>query len=202
VPASRPRGPRPLIVGAARLGGAIINGLFGSPSENDPWLIRAVADEVPRIVLGAIAWWWAWRGVTARVAAYPTEEAASTIRRASLLVALAVSVLAGVSGAAVVLYRLFGGLFGVHQSGDAVAELSTPLATLVVAGAIAAFHAILLRRDLARAPNAAAEQRAPTVQLRIRGPAGANVDDAVNAVRASLPPGFTAEVIEEPPQDG
>jgi len=189
-------------VGAARFGGAIINGLFGSPSENDPWLIRAVADEVPRIVLGAIAWWWAWRGVTARVAAHPTEEAASTIRRASILVALAGGVLAGISGAAVVLYRLFGGLFGVEQSGDAVADLSTPLATLVVAGAIAVFHATLLRTDLARLPRAAPEHAAPTVRLRISGPAGANVEDAVAAVRASLPAGFTAEVIEEPPPDG
>lgn len=189
-------------VGAARLGGAIINGLFGTASATDvDWFVRAVADEAPRIVLGAATWWWSWRAVTARVAAHPVEEAASTIRRASLLVALAASVLAGVSGAAVVLYRLFGGLFGVQQPGDAVADLSTPLATLAVAGAIAVFHAMLLRTDLARVPKAAPEQVAPTVRLRITGPAGANVDDAVASVRASLPTGFTAEVVEEPSTD-
>jgi hypothetical protein len=197
-------------VGVARFLGAVIEGFFArSPSFGQDWAGHAVADNLPIAILGIVTWLWAWRGATTRVASDPTGEASSTIRRATLLIALAGSVLAGIGGAAVVLYRLFGGLFGVRQSGDAIAELSVPLATLVVALAVAAYHGLALRRDLAMARAADGGEPAVTaaaagvaaVWLRLSGPAEADLQGAVTSLQAHLPDGYELEVSGPPPRD-
>ncbi|MGZ8563354.1 MAG: DUF5671 domain-containing protein [Candidatus Limnocylindria bacterium] len=195
--------------GLARLLGEAIEGLFArSPSFGDAWLSHAVADSLPMAVLGIGTWLWAWRGVAARVASDPTGEASSTIRRATLLIALAGTVLAGIGGAAVVLYRLFGGLFGIRQSGDAIAELSMPLATLVVAAGVAAYHGIALRRDQAvargaaeggeAAVTAAAAEGGAAVWLRLTAPADGDLQATVAGLRARLPEGYELEVTDPP----
>lgn len=184
----------------ARLGGSVIRGVAGTPSEGGgAWLVTALTNRLPGIVLGAIVLWWAWRGINARMAADPAGESASTVRRATILVALAASVLAGIGSAAIVLYRLFGGLFGVEQPGDAVAELATPLATLVVAAVVGAVHALLLRSDDALRPAASAPGAVErkTVNLRVSGPADGDVLGALERVRAGLPPGYEIEVLGE-----
>jgi hypothetical protein len=196
-------------VGVARFLGAVIDGLFArSPSFGQDWAGHAVADALPIAILGIVTWLWAWRGVAARVASDPTGEAASTIRRATLLIALAGSVLAGIGGAAVVLYRLFGGLFGIRQSGDAIAELSMPIATLVVAASVAAYHGMTLRRDLAVARSAAqidaaavvpaAAESGAAVWLRLTVPADGDVEATVAELRARLPAGYELEATGPP----
>jgi len=192
-------------VGIARLLGATIDGLFARlPAFDDAWAAHAVADTLPIAVLGIATWLWAWRRVAARAETDSVGEASSTIRRATLLIALAGSVLAGIGGAALVLYRLFGGLFGIEQSGDAISELSMPISTLVVAGVVAAYHGLTLRRDLAvRAETAAAEpaaipsRPAGVVVLRLTIPPDGDAAAAVKALRAHLPPGH--ELDEAPP---
>lgn len=187
-------------VGSARFGGAIITGLFSRTTlGGGRWLVEAVAANVPFIVIGAGVWWWAWRGITARVAADPAAEAASTIRRTTILAALAGSVLSVIGAAAIVLYRLFGGLFGVPQPGDPIAEVSVPLATLVVALAVGGYHLLLLRTDQSRAPVEPDEVVAPrpSVAVRISGPAGSDVRATLSGLRGGLPEGFELEVIDD-----
>lgn len=193
-------------VGAVRLGAGLIEGLFGpSPRLGDAWLWGTIADGLPLALLGLATWLWAWRGVGHRVASDSAGEARSTIRRAALLIALAASVLAGIGGAALVLYRLFGGLFGVELSGEPVSELSTPIATLVVAIATATYHALALRRDLALdAPAPGGEVVAPgvtaSVGLRLLAPPGSDVEAAIGTLRSHLPPGFELEIGDPPPE--
>jgi hypothetical protein len=191
-------------VGIARLLGASIEGLFApSPEFGDAWA-HALADTGPIAVLGIATWLWAWRRVAGRVETDSVGEASSTIRRATLLIALAGSVLAGIGGAALVLYRLFGGLFGIQQSGDAISELSMPIATLLVAGVVAAYHGLTLRRDLAvrvetapTEPPAVPLRPAAVVPLRLTVPPEGDAAAAVEALRAHLPPGYDLD--EVPP---
>jgi hypothetical protein len=154
---------------------------------------RAVAEFLPYAAIGIAVWLWHWSRVTAAVRAAPAAEAASTIRRAALLLAMAAGILAGVASLGVILYRMFGTLFGLDAPGDVAAELSTPIGTLIVAAAVAGYHGQLLRRD--GALRAAAEEPppadavaapiAPELALRLTGPAGADAD-ALSAVARSL----------------
>jgi hypothetical protein len=165
-------------------------------------LLRAV----PFAILGVVTWAWAWRRIGLRFAGDPDGESMSTIRRAMLLITLAGSVIAGVIAAAILLYRLFGGLFGVQQGGDAVAEITRPLAVLVVAAVVGAYHGIQLRRDMARRAEHAAREPAPpatgaggaptrSLALRLNGPAGADLDGVAARLRDALPPGVSLDII-------
>lgn len=161
---------------------------------------RAFAQFLPLAVLGAMVWLWHWATVRRMVAADPVLEAGSTIRRAALLLTLAVSVLAGVAALGVILYRGFGALFGLDVPGDVVAELSGPGGVLIVAVAVATVHGRLLRSDAtlrAEGEAAAAEEAPglprPEVALRLVGPPGTEpgtLTGVTDALRAQLPDGF------------
>ncbi|HEX5038703.1 MAG TPA: DUF5671 domain-containing protein [Candidatus Limnocylindria bacterium] len=184
--------------GAAWLIGVLVDVVFGGRVLSGSEFVRdQVARYAPFAVLGIVLWIWAWGRISARVATDPVGEAASTTRRATLLVVLAVSVIAGVIAAAIVLYRLFGSLFGVEQGGDAIAELSLPIGVLLVGSAIAAYHGTQLRRDQAlRSAAAPPEPAAPEirmVELRLSGPADGDLAAVVAGMRAQLPPGFELE---------
>lgn len=161
-----------------------------------------LARYVPLALLGVAAWLWAWRRVMLRGAVDPLGEATSTTRRASLLIVLAAAVLAGVVSAALILYRLFGSVFGVEQSADVVSALSLPIASLVVAGLVAAYHAVQLRRDQALRASAPVEALTmPTPEaavgasmaLRLSGPPDGDLPAVVASLRSQLPPGFELE---------
>ena len=163
---------------------------------------RELAQFVPFAVLGIGVWVWRWSAVRSRRALDPVGEAASTTRRATLLVVLAVGIGAVVISTGFILYRLFGSIFGLTQAGDPISELSLPLGVLVVAGAVAAFHGSQLRRDQAlrdRAVTSSAEPAAVarTVSLRLTTPAGADPQASVAALQQHLPPGFSLEVVGE-----
>ena len=98
-------------------------------------------------MLGIAAWIWRWREATLRWAVDPIGEASSTTRWATLLIILAVSIGAGVISIGFILYRIFGTLFGLTLTGDAISELSLPIGVALVAGAVAIYHGGLLRRD-------------------------------------------------------
>ena len=121
-------------------------------------------------------------------------RAASTTRRATLLIVLAVSVIAGVIAAAVMLYRLFGSVFGVEQGGNPISELSLPIGILLVASVVAAYHATQLRRTsrcASRPRRLSRRRRRPrSVELRLSGPADGDLAAVVAGLRAQLPPGF------------
>ncbi len=192
-------------VGTGWLVGVLIDVLLGgSRTVSGFGFWRAeLANFVPYVVLGLVVWIWRWWPIQARHAADPTGEAASTIRRSFLLIILAASVISAIGSLALVLYRLFGSLLGANLGGNTVSELSTPVGALVAAAAVALYHGLALRRDLAlraaatpvpttESPTAAA----PAVEGRalvLRGPPDGDLEAAVGALRDALPPGFTLD---------
>lgn len=182
-------------VGAGWLAGLGIDALLGGTRNRDYW---DLGQYLPHAVFGSALWAWRWLPIRARQAADPAGEAASTIRRSFLLVILAGSVIGGVAALALVLYRLFGSILGAQLGGNAVSELSGPIGALLVAVVVAAYHGQVLRRDIALQEAAEkAQQAAPPAEgavqrtLVLRGPAGADLGAAVDALRAALPPGHT-----------
>jgi hypothetical protein len=113
-------------------------------------------------------------------------------------------VLTGIASLGLVLYRLFGTLLGVNLTGNPVSELSTPVGALVVAVAVAAYHAVALRRDqaLRAETEAAAEVPAPyaapsTITLRLSGPADLDLDATLTRLRGQLPTGYQLERVPD-----
>lgn len=189
-------------VGTGWLVGLLVDVLLGgSRTVSGSGFWRAeLANFVPYAVLGLVVWVWRWWPVQARYAADPEGEASSTIRRSSLLIILAASVVSALGSLALVLYRLFGILLGAGLGGNAISELSAPVGALVAAAAVALYHGLALRRDLAlRAaaapapitePPSAAAPAAAGRALVLYGPLDGDLDAAVGALRDALPPGF------------
>ncbi len=183
--------------------GIVIDVLFGGDqvlSGGDEWR-RQLAQFVPFAGLGFAVWIWRWSGVNSRWAVDPVDEAASTTRRAVLLLVIAVGIGAAVISGGVILYRLFGSLFGLTQTGDPVSELSLPLGVLLVSAIVTLFHLRQLRRDqsLRAGIDASASQEilaGPSTSLRLTGPAGADMAPAVASLREHLPAGFVLDVVE------
>ena len=142
------------------------------------------------------------------------SEAQSTARRAYLLLAIAGSLLGGVSAMVLLLNRLFGSILGASGPSNLVGELATPVGVLVMALLIAGLHFRWLQRDqrevaiertdaqleaLAAAPAlppaevVAAPGLPSQRRLVLTGPAGANLEATVAAVRGALPEGFSLE---------
>jgi len=188
-------------VGTGWLVGLLIDVVLGGPrTVGGSGFWRAeLANFVPFTLIGLGVWVWRWWPIQARHQADPAAEAASTIRRSFLLVILAASVITSLGSLAYVLYRLFGSLLGANIGGG-ILELSMPLGALVAAGAVALYHGLALRRDLAL--RAAIEPEAPVVMpvaersrrsLVLLGPPDGDSDAALGALREALPPGFTLD---------
>jgi hypothetical protein len=207
--------------GSARLITITLDAALGAhPELSSP--VSELALDLPLAILGGAVWIWAWVPMERRHQAFPQAEAASTVRRAGLLIVLAVAVIAGLSSLALILYRLFGFLLGAGLSGDAVGELSTPAGILVVALVAGLYHGLALRRDLAVAqppqpqPGVAEREGAaavpepipaeeavweseggpvlpPGIPLTLRGPDGSDLEAALKAARDALPEGYRLE---------
>ncbi len=207
--------------GSARLITITLDAALGAhPEFSSP--VSELALDLPLAVLGGAVWIWAWAPMERRHRAFPQAEAASTVRRAGLLIVLAVAVIAGLSSLALILYRLFGFLLGAGLSGDAVGELSTPAGILIVALVAGLYHGLALRGDLAvalppqpqpgvaeREAAAAVPEPIPTeeadweseggpilptgIPLTLRGPDGSDLEAALKAARDALPEGYRLE---------
>lgn len=131
--------------GIGRLLGQLIETLFGGARAvlGGRVALEIVADFVPYALLGMGVWLWQWSRIMRARRLDSPGEGTSTVRRAALLVALAISVLAGVAALGTILYQLFGTLFGIDARGD----LGVPLGVLATALAVAAYHGQLLRAD-------------------------------------------------------
>lgn len=194
-------------VGSAGLATLLIRLLAGGGQTlagGDLWQSE-LATFLPPTILGTALWLWTWSAVERRRAAAPAEEAASALRRAALLLVLAVTLMAALIALGVILYRLFGTLFGVEVTGNVAAELSGPVAVVLVAVAVAAFHGLALRRDQAlRQPDAAVApldsvSASAPISLRLTPPAGtsgSDVEATVLRLREQLPQGYTLEASE------
>lgn len=183
--------------GAAWMIGLVIDALFGGiVISGDLWR-RQLADTAPFAALGWVVWIACWAAVARRTAGDPIGEAASTIRRTTMLIVLAASVLAGIGAAGVILYRLFGSLFGIRLTGDPISELSLPIGILLVALVLGLAHGTLLRRD-ARVRSeleeaAPAQPAARSVRLRLTGPAD-QMERALAALGGATPTGYALEL--------
>lgn len=143
--------------GSAWLLGLLIDVLLGGTrtATDLPWKSE-LASYLPAAVIGAVLLAAKWRSIRRREAAEPTVEAASLIRRAALLIAVAGSVVALLVSVSLILYRVFSSAFGVQEPGSTVSILSTPLGVLVLALLVLLGAAGLLRRDTHRLPAGAA----------------------------------------------
>jgi uncharacterized protein DUF5671 len=184
--------------------GILIDVLLGGERlvAGDVWR-RELSQFAPFAVIGVAAWVWRWRGAISRWAVDPIGEASSTTRWTTLLIILAVSIGAGVISIGFILYRLFGSVFGLTLTGDAISELSLPIGVALVAGAVAVYHGGQLRRDqslragIDTSPSEPADTPA-RAWLRLTGPPGADVDSMLADLRKQLPPGYTLEVVDPP----
>ncbi len=213
-------------VGAAWLIGLAIQATLGSSVlfGGSDFLRTQLAIAAPALVLGAVVWLWAWSAAQGRWQANRTVEAASPVRRATLLAVLGVSVVAGIGGFGFLFYRLFGSLFGVELSGDVAGDVSLPVGVVLVAAVAGITHGLAIRRDQAiRAPgeapaaalaaalsaDAVPAEEAPrsqaggvSVALRLTGPSAEPIEAALDALRRELPPGYELEVREPPAETG
>ncbi|MCV0403295.1 MAG: DUF5671 domain-containing protein [Chloroflexi bacterium] len=190
-------------VGMAWMIDLLVAGLFGPRGFGDRELWgEQLAEFGPFALLGTATWIWRWAAVVRRESAAPAAEAESTTRRATLLIAVAAGLLAGIGAAGVILYRAFGALFGITFRVDAIADLSLPIGILVVAVVVAVGHGGVLRRDArlrdAEAPSAEPPGAPDEVMLRLAGPA-ADMESAVGVLREALPPGYELEVTRRDP---
>ena len=166
-------------VGAGWIVGLAIDVLLGGNRATIPdggWRYE-LAGFLSLAVLGLPLWVWNWSRLIARRGGDPSE-AASPVRRAYLLLVVAVAILSSLGGLAIVLYRLVAFLLGAEVPGNAVSELSTPVGALAVALAVVVYHGLALRADQAvRAP----ELTTPTVPPIEVGPAAAAADEDASA---------------------
>jgi hypothetical protein len=183
--------------------------------ETNP-LAGELAQTVPFVAVGTLVWVMAWAQVIRRTEADPVAEAADPIRRVALLGVLAISVVSGLIGLAIVLYNLFVSLLDGHLGGAALAQLGMPLGLLVVGLVIGAYHGALLRRDVSLVPRAPAAEAPAVVDLplappppaeqsvgvpavphevtlTLRGPDDADLEAALESARAALPEGYRLE---------
>jgi hypothetical protein len=191
-----------LAVGTAWMLGLAVDALLGGSRTASGDLWRAeLATYLSAAMVGLVLWALPWASMQARRAQRPEAEAASTARRAYLLIALGGAVLGGLASLVFLLYRAFGALLDVDL-GNTVSEVSTPLGALLVALAVAAYHGALLRRDqrLREAiPTPAPQVTTPVVRraLVLHAPAGADLEQVLGRLRAQLPEGFGLESAED-----
>ena len=150
-------------VAAARTLGIALDVALGGPSAvlglEEVWR-HDVSQFAGYAIVATPIWLAAWYRVQTRTAVAPGIEAASTARRAYLVLVGGVTLVAAASSLAVILYetiRVVVGLEAVSLGSD----LSGPLGVLVVAIALLGYHAGVLRGDLRVRAGAEAEAREP-----------------------------------------
>jgi hypothetical protein len=152
-------------------------------------------DDVARFgsfaLVGAAAWLWQWSSAERRLAENTAAERGAMTRRIYLYTTLAVSLVAILVSLAIVIYRVISAVLGVSHGPNMVSALSPALGIAIVAGALFAYHLIVLQRDLAQREEAGVE--AHMVPLVLVAPADADIDATVARLRAQLPEGYRLE---------
>jgi hypothetical protein len=151
------------------------------------------------VVIGSLLWLPAWRRILRRRTEDQAVEQRSIVARAYLYLVLASSLIALIPAAAMMTFRLINVVMGI--AGRSVGEeLATPIAVLVVAAVVAAYHGWLLRRAVPT--EAVAEPAVPPAGLPVVGrpvllnllvhaPAGTDTEAILTALRDALPAGAT-----------
>ena len=198
--------------GVAGLLGLLLDGLLGGNRADLDFWRADVARYLAIGAIGTVLWLWHWMRVQRRSADAPAVEAESTLRRAYLLIVVAASLITTLGTLAYLLYRLVSAILQVDSTDNVASAVAMPLAALLVAAAVAIYHAVILRGDqalraaatAAEAPvaepgAAAAEVQQPARRtLVLSGPPGVDLDTTVAAMRAALGPELRLE--EELPE--
>jgi hypothetical protein len=212
------------LIGLAAFGGALVSFLEilaqkfvgtdnGVISSLDKWRSSAMTTAGVMVVAGVI-WLWPWLAGQGRRALDVAGEARSTSRRTFLLAVSAVTLLAGASSLAFIVYRVTRVGVGL-ESTSLGSDVRMPLCVLVVAGSLLAYHAFWIRRDLsvptaaewlapvaAHAPVASAAApgavpvppgapASPALELVIVGPTGADLEALRASLAEKLPDGYS-----------
>jgi hypothetical protein len=191
-------------VGVGGLTGLLIDVLLGGNRADSDFWRREAAGYVAIAFPGAVMWLWNWARLQGRHAAAPDVEAGSTVRRAYLLIIVALALIVSLASLAYLLYRLFGAILQVQLSDNTVSAISAPLGALLVAAALAIYHGVAVRRDqalrgaaLPAAREIAPAAGVPTAPARrvlvLSGPPGADLESTVVALRAALAPELQLE---------
>jgi uncharacterized membrane protein SpoIIM required for sporulation len=197
-------------VGSAYLLGLALDVVFGATDVLDTgrdWAPQQASEFLAVTIVGAGAWLWHWYRIQHQRATSPAEERSATTRRVYLYLILAATMIAVLVSLAIVLYELLQLILGVGSLETLAADISRTTGIVIVAGAILAYHASILRQDLAEPSGAPAGPVEPepitpapaplqpaTLNLVLSGPAGAELDSVLASLRASLPDEFRLAV--------
>ncbi len=196
-------------VGSAQLLGRIIEIALGAARTDD--LFRAeMAWSLAQMLVGAALWIPAWTMISRRRLEAPLAERRATIGRAYLYLVVGAALVAAVPSAAFALYRVIDTALGGR--GVALAsDLAIPIAVVIVAGLIAAYHGRILVTDLRRVAETghavtpviatqpipmagdAMTASGPSLTLTLRGPAGSDLESIAAGIRERLPAGVRLE---------
>lgn len=183
-------------VGLAYVLGVLLDLLLGGPRttvfHTPDWWRGQVATFTGDLLAGAAVWLWAWYGIERHRATDPAAEQAATPRRAYLYLVLAGALVALLGSVAFALYRLLAVLLGAISSDRLVSDISTAVGVLIVAGALAAYHGLTLRRE---APELPATARPATLPLIITAPPGTDLDAVLADLRQHLPEQVTLRAV-------
>lgn len=190
-----------LAAGTAQLLGRLVEVVVGMPAQG-VFVPVELSWFVAQVAVGAVLWVPAWSAIMRRRTLDPNRERTALFARAYLYLAVGASLVAGVPSAAYSLYRLVDTALG----GTTVAlasDLSIPVALVIVASIVAAYHARLLLADLRlgagtdadepMAPPGVPADRPSSMHLTLRGPAGADLGAVAKTLRDRLPPGVVLE---------
>jgi hypothetical protein len=196
-----------LAVGAGQLLGRLVEVVLGSAAVDD-FFRTEVTWFVAQIAVGGAFWIPAWAMTLRRRTASPMSERHATTGRAYLYLVVGVALIAAVPSAIYSLYRLIDTILG----GRGVAlgsELSIPIAIVIVASFIAAYHGRLLVSDLRIAavapppaepialatPSTAVPESSvgASLALTLSGPVGTDLESVANSLRERLPAGVVLE---------
>ncbi|HET9016662.1 MAG TPA: DUF5671 domain-containing protein [Thermomicrobiaceae bacterium] len=183
-------------VGLAYTLGVLIDLAFGGSrtlSSGPDWWRGQVSQFGSVALVGAVAWLWGWYAAQRALAAEPEAEQSSTTRRAYLYTVLAASLVAILSSLAFVLYRVLTVVLNAAPSTGLTSDVSASLGVVLVAGALAIYHGLALRRDLAVRPAFAGEGAAEPNELTLvmTGPPDADLDAELADLLRHLPAGFS-----------
>ena len=177
----------------------------------DDWAVQA-AWAIGTAVVALPLWLWPWLTSRRRLLLDLAGEARCSPRRYYLFVVVGATVLATTGGLAAIVYRLSRTSVGL-QAGSFSSEVGYPIAILLVAVPLLVYHTLALRHDLAVTAGAElvsagvmpqpvvvpyvaapAAVGAPTEELVISGPAGADLEALRSAIAGRLPAGYSMQI--------
>jgi hypothetical protein len=185
-----------LAVGVGGLLWIVADALTQAPAtvRGDWWRDRAAAF-ITAIVVGLPLWLTHWTPSDA----IDADEARSFSRRLYVYLVLIASTLVLLYSLAAVVYRLLTLVLGAPPTASLASDLARDVADAIVAGALVAYHVLVLRADARLAPAPSPSEHEAGIAeavVRLRGGDGATLLTALDRLRQA---GFEVEVLSETP---